>query len=218
MKRRCESFKNDRRGYYNMRKNELFIGQRVEGWTALRGIVTGTVTGWRGIPARVDIKLDEDAVPDVGFVQARGHAGYVPKVRKKGTIVDIGIINVTPIDIKPVEKKLAKASIKKTSMKAAKSCTHKPKKLYLAHNAQVAIKKSGILKGQTVYVTGKDAEYSKEELKNIVLANGGNWGWSAKTTLLVIAGTRAGPSKQAKVDAWGTKIISISEFLKMIKK
>ena len=209
-----------------MRKNELFVGQRVQGWTALRGTVVGTVVEWSGSPARVYIKLEEDAEPIVDFVQARGHAGYKPKVRPKGMIVDIGIINVTPIDIKPVEKKEKKSGKKsgiittecmKKAIKEEKTRVNpKLKKEYTAHAPATTTKKSGTLSGQTVYVTGKDEIHSKDEFKAIVLAHGGNWGWTAKTTILVIAGHKAGPSKRAEVEKRDIKLIGMQDFLEMI--
>jgi NAD-dependent DNA ligase len=209
-----------------MRKTELFVGQRVQGWTALRGTVVGTVVEWGGSPDRVYIKLEEDAEPIVDFVQARGHAGYKPKVRPKGMIVDIGIINVTPIDIKPPEKRertpakkesgVITAECMNKAIKADKQSSQKSKKPYLAHAPAETTKKSGTLKGETVYVTGKDEIHSKDQLKAIVLAHGGNWGWTAKTTILVVAGHKAGPSKRADVEKRGIKMIGMQDFLEMI--
>lgn len=76
-----------------------------------------------------------------------------------------------------------------------------------------------LLKGNTFVISGVFSKVSREELKSLIEENGGkvSGSISSKTNYLV-AGENMGPSKLAKAQGLGTKILSEDEFLKMIGK
>ena len=94
--------------------------------------------------------------------------------------------------------------------KSKKSKTSKLKIPYL--------KESDCLTGFNVVISGIFENFSREEIKNVVELNGGNvrTSISGKTDYLV-AGENMGPSKLAKAEKLGTKIVSEDEFLKMLE-
>lgn len=73
------------------------------------------------------------------------------------------------------------------------------------------------LSGQTFVISGVFEKISRPELKKLIEDNGGkiSSAISAKTNVL-IAGENMGPSKLAKAEKLGTKIISESDFLDLI--
>jgi len=77
---------------------------------------------------------------------------------------------------------------------------------------------STILDGNTFVISGVFEKISRNELKKMIEDNGGkvSGSISGKTDYLV-AGENMGPSKLAKAEKVGTKIVSEDEFLKMLK-
>ena len=73
------------------------------------------------------------------------------------------------------------------------------------------------LQGNTFVISGVFVKVSRKELKKLIEDNGGKvtGSISAKTNYLV-AGENMGPSKLAKAEKVGTKIISEDEFLEMV--
>jgi DNA ligase (NAD+) len=76
---------------------------------------------------------------------------------------------------------------------------------------------SDILEGNTFVISGVFEKVSRNELKKMIEDNGGkvSGSISGKTDYLV-AGENMGPSKLAKAEKLGTKIVSEDEFLKML--
>jgi len=74
------------------------------------------------------------------------------------------------------------------------------------------------LEGMSFVVSGSFASFSRDELKSIIEKNGGKnlSGVSSKTSYLV-AGDKIGPSKLAKAEKLGVKIISEDDFKSMIE-
>jgi DNA ligase (NAD+) len=74
------------------------------------------------------------------------------------------------------------------------------------------------LEGMSFVVSGSFASFSRDELKSLIEKNGGKnlSGVSSKTSYLV-AGDKIGPSKLAKAEKLGVKIISEEEFKTMIE-
>ena len=73
------------------------------------------------------------------------------------------------------------------------------------------------LGGQTFVVSGV-FEMSRDELKELIEKNGGKvTGSISSKTDFVVAGENMGPSKKTKAESLGIKIISETEFLKMIE-
>ena len=67
-------------------------------------------------------------------------------------------------------------------------------------------------------MSGTFKHYERDEIKDVILANGGRVmsGVSAKLDFLV-AGENMGPSKREKAEKLKVKIISEDEFQKMLK-
>ncbi|MEP6262052.1 MAG: NAD-dependent DNA ligase LigA [Gillisia sp.] len=74
------------------------------------------------------------------------------------------------------------------------------------------------LNGDTYVISGVFSRVSRDELKKLIEENGGkvSSSISSKTNFLV-AGENMGPSKLAKAEKLGTKILSEDEFLEMVK-
>jgi len=80
-------------------------------------------------------------------------------------------------------------------------------------------KESDALGGKSFVISGTFSDYSREELQEIILKNGGRLlsGVSGKLDYLV-AGENMGPSKLAKAEKLGVKLISEKEFEKLLAK
>ncbi|MFN8415986.1 MAG: NAD-dependent DNA ligase LigA [Cytophagaceae bacterium] len=76
---------------------------------------------------------------------------------------------------------------------------------------------SDVLNGKTFVISGVFAKYERDELKELVIKNGGKIlsGVSGKLNYL-LAGDNMGPSKLEKAQKLGVQILSESEFEKMI--
>jgi len=73
------------------------------------------------------------------------------------------------------------------------------------------------LEGATFVISGVFSEFSRDELKQLIEQNGGkNIGSISGKTNYVLAGENMGPSKLAKAEKLGVKIISESDFVAMI--
>ena len=69
------------------------------------------------------------------------------------------------------------------------------------------------LAGMTIVVSGVFEKYSRDEIKELIEANGGKNATSiSKKTSFVVAGENMGPSKLAKCESLGVKIITEAEF------
>ena len=79
-------------------------------------------------------------------------------------------------------------------------------------------KESDVLEGKSFVISGTFEQYDREQLQEIILKNGGRLlsGVSGKLDYLV-AGDNMGPSKLAKAEKLGVKIISEKEFEKLLK-
>ncbi len=80
------------------------------------------------------------------------------------------------------------------------------------------IVESQALAGKSFLISGTFLQFSRDELQNKIMANGGKLlsGVSAKLNYLV-AGENMGPSKLEKANKLGVKIISENEFLQLIE-
>lgn len=81
-----------------------------------------------------------------------------------------------------------------------------------------AEKVSDALGGKSFVVSGTFENYERDEIKDVIVANGGKVlsGVSGKLDYLV-AGDNMGPAKREKAEKLGIKIISEAEFQKMLK-
>jgi len=77
--------------------------------------------------------------------------------------------------------------------------------------------KSEKLKGLSIVISGVFQKHSRDELKELIAANGGkNTSSLSKKTDYLLAGDKMGPSKLEKAKKFGIKIINEDEFLTMI--
>jgi len=83
--------------------------------------------------------------------------------------------------------------------------------------SESAQKKSNVLEGKTVVISGVFEKYSRDELKDLVEQHSGKMvgSISAKTSF-ILAGKNMGPSKLEKANKLNISIIGEDEFLKMI--
>lgn len=76
---------------------------------------------------------------------------------------------------------------------------------------------SSRLAGEKVVISGKFTRFSRGELKELVLAHGGEvMSGVSKSTTLLVAGENMGPAKRAKAETLGTRVVSETEFAQMI--
>src|SRR6478609_5343861 len=79
-------------------------------------------------------------------------------------------------------------------------------------------KVSNTLDGKSFVISGTFANYERDQLKDIIIANGGKVLSSVSGKLdFLLAGENMGPAKREKAESLGVKIISEQEFEKMIK-
>lgn len=79
------------------------------------------------------------------------------------------------------------------------------------------VNSSDLLKGLTFVISGTFERHSRNELKSLIEKNGGkNTSSISKKTSFLLGGDNVGPSKLAKVEKLGVKILSEAEFEAMI--
>jgi DNA ligase (NAD+) len=77
----------------------------------------------------------------------------------------------------------------------------------------------GPLKGKTVVISGTFRNFTRDQMKEAVMAAGGKITSSVSgSTSFIIAGNDMGPSKRAKANALGVRMVSEDEFAKMIEE
>jgi DNA ligase (NAD+) len=89
--------------------------------------------------------------------------------------------------------------------------------LQFKSDAKEPEKESDVLGGKSFVISGTFEHYERDQLQEIILKNGGRIlsGVSGKLDYLV-AGDNMGPSKLAKAEKLGVKIISEKEFEKLL--
>jgi len=121
-------------------------------------------------------------------------------------------------DVDEIGEKIAKSVISYFSKPAAIEDLVRLKSagLHFEINEEETLK-SSLLSGESFVVSGVFENYSRNEMKELVEQNGGRivGSISAKTNF-VLAGENMGPAKLKKAESLGIKILSESEFLKMI--
>lgn len=74
-----------------------------------------------------------------------------------------------------------------------------------------------VLAGQSIVVSGVFEQFSRDELKLTIEKYGGkNVGSISKKTTFILAGDKMGPSKLEKAEKLGVKLVSETEFLKLL--
>ena len=78
---------------------------------------------------------------------------------------------------------------------------------------------SNVLEGKTIVISGTFRDHSRDEMKDLIEANGGkNVSGVSKSTTYLLAGEGIGPSKLEKAQTFGVQIISEDEFYAMINQ
>ncbi|MCQ2608339.1 MAG: NAD-dependent DNA ligase LigA [Bacteroidales bacterium] len=76
---------------------------------------------------------------------------------------------------------------------------------------------SNLLEGKTIVISGTFQQHSRDEMKDLIEANGGkNVSGVSKSTNYLLAGDGIGPSKLEKATTFGVQIITEDEFYAMI--
>ena len=89
----------------------------------------------------------------------------------------------------------------------------------MAIDSTAVEKKSNILEGKTIVISGTFSLHSRDEYKEMIEQNGGkNSGSVTKKTSLILAGENMGPAKYEKAAQLGVPIIDEHAFLEMIGK
>jgi DNA ligase (NAD+) len=79
-------------------------------------------------------------------------------------------------------------------------------------------KQSNVLEGKSFVISGVFKNYERDELKDVILNNGGKILSSVSAKLdYLVAGENMGPAKREKAESLGVAIISESQFEKMLK-
>ena len=87
----------------------------------------------------------------------------------------------------------------------------------LQFEAEVAQRKSDLLQGKNVVVSGKFTLHSRDELKALIELHGGkNQSGVSSNTDFIVAGDNMGPAKLQKAEKLGVKILSEQEFIAII--
>ncbi len=77
---------------------------------------------------------------------------------------------------------------------------------------------SNVLEGMKVVITGTFLRHSRDELKALIEAHGGeNQASVGKNTSLMVAGSGVGPAKMQKAEKLGTRVMNEDEFEQLIK-
>jgi DNA ligase (NAD+) len=75
---------------------------------------------------------------------------------------------------------------------------------------------AGLFTGMSIVVTGTLANYTREQIEELIISNGGKAASSvSKNTAFVVAGANAG-SKLAKAETLGVPVITEEEFAKKL--
>ena len=91
------------------------------------------------------------------------------------------------------------------------------KGIQLVSQGEQMVMEGNSLEGKTFVISGVFTQFSRDELKNKIKANGGKNVSSISAKLdFLLAGDKMGPSKLEKANKLGIKIISESDFLNMI--
>lgn len=87
----------------------------------------------------------------------------------------------------------------------------------LQFETEVAERKSDVLAGKNVVVSGKFLLHSRDELKALIELHGGkNQSGVSSNTDFIVAGENMGPAKLQKAEKLGVKILSEEEFVALI--
>ena len=121
------------------------------------------------------------------------------------------------IEVDEIGERIAEAVIAHFSQERNRAIAQRYEELGLQTQTLKKEKQSDALAGKTFVISGVFAKHSRDEIKEIIEANGGKIasGVSAKTSYLV-AGDGMGPSKLEKAEKLGVTLLSEDEFLALL--
>jgi DNA ligase (NAD+) len=121
------------------------------------------------------------------------------------------------IEVDEIGERIAEAVIAHFSQERNRAIAQRFEELGLQTQTLKKEKQSDALAGKTFVISGVFAKHSRDEIKEIIEANGGKIasGVSAKTSYLV-AGDGMGPSKLEKAEKLGVTLLSEDEFLALL--
>lgn len=121
------------------------------------------------------------------------------------------------IEVDEIGDRIAEAVIAHFSQERNRAIAQRFEELGLQTQTLKKEKQSDALVGKTFVISGVFAKHSRDEIKEIIEANGGKVasGVSAKTSYLV-AGDGMGPSKLEKAEKLGVTLLSEDEFLALL--
>ncbi len=121
------------------------------------------------------------------------------------------------IEVDEIGERIAEAVIAHFSQQQNRAIAQRFEELGLQTQTLKKEKQSDALAGKTFVISGVFAKHSRDEIKEIIEANGGKVasGVSAKTSYLV-AGDGMGPSKLEKAEKLGVTLLSEDEFLALL--
>ncbi|MFV0483678.1 MAG: NAD-dependent DNA ligase LigA [Bacteroidales bacterium] len=122
------------------------------------------------------------------------------------------------LEVNGVGDKVARSVISFFSDKDNLDIVERVKSIGLTTEIVSQLPSTNKLSGKTIVISGTFENHSREEIKQLIEANGGKNGSSiSKNTDYLLAGTGIGPSKISKAKELNTTIIKESEFELMIK-
>jgi DNA ligase (NAD+) len=122
------------------------------------------------------------------------------------------------LEVEEIGDKIAESVVQFFALPINKTLINRLKEAGLKFQVdEIKASKSNLLEGKSFVISGVFEKYSRDELKDLIIENGGkNTGSISAKTDYVLAGDKMGPSKLEKAQKLGVKIISESEFLTMI--
>jgi DNA ligase (NAD+) len=122
------------------------------------------------------------------------------------------------IEVDEIGERIAEAVIAHFAQERNRDIAQRFEELGLQTHTLKKEKQSDTLAGKTFVISGVFAKHSRDEIKEIIEANGGKIasGVSAKTSYLV-AGDGMGPSKLEKAEKLGVTLLSEDEFLALLE-
>jgi len=121
------------------------------------------------------------------------------------------------IEVDEIGERIAEAVIAHFSQERNRDIAQRFEELGLQTQTVNKVKQSDALAGKTFVISGVFAKHSRDEIKEIIEANGGKIasGVSARTSYLV-AGDGMGPSKLEKAEKLGVTLLREDEFLALL--
>lgn len=193
---------------YDLRAEQI-VGLERMGELSAKNIIRGIDLS-RQVPyARLLFAL---GIRYVGETTARKIADAIPSLT---ALFDISYEAL--VEIEEVGAKIAESIIDYMADSRNRAIIDRLEAAGLQTTAVAKTRLSSALDGHRVVITGTFARHSRDELKKLIEAHGGeNQSSVGKNTDILLAGSGVGPAKLEKATKFGTRIISEDDFDKLI--